>query len=149
MASIVSSKTVSAQDLQNLSYTIDTWDDGTKTLRTTPQSVAAPTKTVVTATITSGQSASAAVDLGGSSICGLICPAALTGTSLSIQGASTSGGTYTTLKDILGNAATFSFTANQAYYVDPIVTAGFQYIKILSTTNEGADRAVTLLTRPV
>jgi hypothetical protein len=104
------------------------------------------TVAVVTATITSGQTVSAVVDLGAAKVYGLICPAALTGTSLSIQGASTSGGTYTTLKNMAAAAVTFPFVANQAYYVDSAITAGFEFIKIASSGAEGADRVVTLLT---
>lgn len=107
------------------------------------------TVAVMTATITNGASVSAAVDLGASSICGLIVPASMEGTTLSIQGCDTSGGTYGTLYDANNNPATITFSATRYYYIDPLITAGWEFVKILASTTVAADRAVKLMTRPV
>jgi hypothetical protein len=106
---------------------------------------------VLTATIANGATLSDVVDLGASAVCGMILPT-LTGTTLSIQGCDTSGGTYATLKDINGTAATITVAtvgAGAYLYLDPLMTAGWQYIKLLSQAAEGSARSIKLLIRPV
>lgn len=109
------------------------------------------TPVAVVATIANGATLSDAVALGPAVICGMILPT-LTGTTLSIQGCDTSGGTYATLKDINGVAATITVAtvgAGAYLYIDPLITAGWPYVKLLSQAAEGAARAIKLLVRPV
>lgn len=104
---------------------------------------------VLTATIANGDTLSDVVDLGGAAVYGIVLPT-LTGTTLSIQGCDTAGGTYVTLKSIAGAAATITVAtvgAGAYLYLDPSMTAGWPYLKLLSQAAEGAARSIKLLTR--
>lgn len=107
-----------------------------------------PVVTLATASITSGNTASATIDLMGATLCGIHLPAALTGTSLSFQIASASGGTYQTLQK---NGGDFALPVTQGRYVslDPATFAGVQFLKIVSSAAEAANRTLTLAVRPV
>lgn len=104
---------------------------------------------VKTATIANGGTASAAVELGASAVLAIEMPAAFTGTTLSIHGCSTSGGTFAALKDAAGTANSFVVAANDRIWVDPRLTAGWSWVKVVSGSAEGAERIVSLLCRPV
>ncbi len=107
-----------------------------------------PIVALVSATITSASTTSAAIDLMGATLCGVHMPAAFTGSSLSFSVASAAGGTYQTLQR---NGSDYSLSVAQGKYIslDPSLFAGVQFIKIISGSAEGADRALTLAVRPV
>ncbi len=102
-----------------------------------------------TATILSGQTTSAEVDLCGTQLVGLYVPAAITGTSVKLLAAPVSGGTFVTVQS---SGADFTLTVAASKYV-PIenlaVVAGLRFIKLVSASTEAADRVITLSTRPV
>jgi hypothetical protein len=104
------------------------------------------------ATITSGQSASAAVDLSGNVLCGLFMPASLTGTSFTLQASTSLTGTYQTVqKDEAGGGDyTITYTANKYVPLTNLaITAALRFIKLVSSSSEGADRSILLAVRPV
>ena len=104
----------------------------------------------LTATIASGQTTSGEIDLSGTTLCGFILPAALTGTALSLQMTNVSGGTYVAVQD--GTGVSLSVAVTAGVYV-PItnlaVTAGLRFVKVVSNASEGAARSIILVTRPV
>jgi len=104
--------------------------------------------TDLTATIAASGTTSGEVDLRGGTLCGIHMPAAFTGTSLSFTVATASGGTFKTLQR---NGADYSVPVTQGKYVslDPSVFAGVRVLKFVSGSAEGADRTLTLATRPV
>lgn len=102
-----------------------------------------------TITIASNTTTSAVVDLGASALLGIEVPAALDGTTLALHGASTSGGTYGAIRDADGVAVSITTAAGYKHYLDPAITAGWPYIKIVTGTVQTADRSFTLLVRPV
>ena len=104
--------------------------------------------TIKTATIANGATVSDVVDLGPSALLAIEMPAAFTGTTLAIHGCSTSGGTYG-LINLPGFTNPVTVAASGKYSIDPLLTAGWPYIKVVSSGAEGASRAVTLLIRPV
>lgn len=101
------------------------------------------------ATIASGASESGAIDLNGTSIVGIYTPATMTGTSLSLKAATGEAGTYVQVEDGAGNL--LSKTISGAEYVpfNPADTVGVQFVKIVSSGIEGADRSLTLALRQV
>lgn len=103
-----------------------------------------------TASIASGQTTSGEIDLGGCALVGVFMPAAFTGTTLKIQTAPASGGTFVTLQD--GAGSDYSLTVAASKYV-PVsnlaIVAGMRFIKFVSGSSEAADRTITLATRPV
>lgn len=105
------------------------------------------TKTA-TITIATSDTTSDVVDLGASAVLGIELPAAITGTTLAIHGCSTSGGTFGVLRDSAGIANAFTVTASGKYWLDPAITAGWPYLKVVMAA-QAADRVITLLCRPV
>jgi hypothetical protein len=105
------------------------------------------TKTA-TITIATSTTISAVVELGASALLGIEMPAAFTGTTLAIHGCSTSTGTFSVLT--LANFTNpISVAADGRYSIDPALTAGWPYIKLVSGTAEVANRSISLLCRPV
>ena len=109
-------------------------------------------QTIAEAIILSGATTSQEIDLFGYTLMGFHLPAAFTGTTLKIQTATVSGGTFQTAFDAVNNAD-FSFAIAAGKYVSipdfANITAGMRFIKIVSGSAEGADRTITLAVRPV
>lgn len=100
------------------------------------------TKTV---TIASGQTVSAAVDLGGLALVGIDVPA-VTGATLGFK-RSADGVNYRTAKDESGAAITWVVASDELLYFSPpkIITGS---IKLVSGQMEAVDRTFTLLLVP-
>ena len=106
-----------------------------------------------TATIALNGSLSAAVDLTGLVLVGLQMPAAWTAASITLQ-ASADGTTYGDFKDYAGNEYTLTVTVSDYLHLDFVELMGVRYIKVRSGTsasavNQGASRAITLVTMPI
>ena len=110
--------------------------------------IAAPEAESRTATIANGATASDAVNIAGLAVLGIEMPAAFTGITLAIHGCSTSGGTFR-LISLIGVSNPITVAAGGGYSIEPLLTAGWPYIKVVSGSAEGAQRLVTLLVRPV
>lgn len=97
----------------------------------------------VTASIASGDTESAVLNLGGFALTGIFLPAAFTGTTLTFEAAPTAGGTFVPVTDQAGDP--ISYTVAQGTYVaiDPKDFQGIQFIKLVSGSTEGADRTLT------
>lgn len=74
-------------------------------------------------------------------------PAALTGTTLSIQG-SQDGSTFGDIW-IDGIAFSITVTTSKVYQISPRTTIGLKAIKLVSGSAEGADRTILLTTMKV
>jgi hypothetical protein len=103
--------------------------------------------------IANGESLSGSVGLGGSTMVGIVMPATWTAANLTVQ-ASHDGATYNNLYDDLGTEVTVTAAASRYIALDPSVFAGIRYLKVRSGTsgsavNQGGDRTITLVTRPV
>ena len=109
--------------------------------------LAAPETEIRTVTIANGQTVSDAEDLAGLAVLGIELPA-FTGTTLAIHGCSTIGGTYR-LITMVGVSNPITVASNGGYSLDPLLTAGWPFIKVVSGTAEVANRDITLLCRPV
>jgi hypothetical protein len=101
----------------------------------------------LSATIASGQTTSAEIDLLGGTLVGILFPAAMTGSTLKIQVASASGGTFETLQkdEVGGGDYTITVSAGKAVPLTNLaVLKGWRFIKLVSGSSEGADRILTL-----
>lgn len=98
----------------------------------------------LTATITSGQTKSAAVHALGGSIVAIETPAALTGTALSFEG-SRDGSTYVPLYDETNTALSVTVGTSRGYAIPPYWFKGWTFIKVVSNAAEGADRSIVLV----
>lgn len=103
-------------------------------------------------TIASGQTTSDPIDLAGTDLCGIEFPAAMTGTTLKVQMASSFNGTYKTVqKDEVGGGD-YTITVTAGKYVPLInlaITAGLRFIKLVSGSTEAADRTIVIAARPL
>lgn len=104
----------------------------------------------LTAVIASGQTTSGEIDLAGCDLCGLFMPASFTGTTIKIQAAPASGGTFVTVQDGAGSDYSLAVAASKYIPVSNLaIVAGLRFIKLVSGSSEGADRTITLAARPV
>ena len=127
-------------------------------LRATDLPVTLPANTLATvnATIANGASLSGVVDIGeGKTLCAIDMPADWTAANLTFQASTASDGTFDNLYDQYGTEKTV--TADEDRYIaldDPAFWLGVRYIKVRSGTaasavNQGAERVITLVTKPV
>ena len=100
----------------------------------------------VDVTIASGQTVSNAVNCLGTVLVGIQTPAALTGTSLTFQ-VSDAGVTFFDYYNAAGNQVTVAMSVDKRIGLLPADFAGIQYIKLVSSSAEGAERKFTLIFR--
>lgn len=106
----------------------------------------------ITATIAAGESLSTVVELGVSTMCGVVLPAAWTAAKVSFE-SSVDGVTFGPVYDmagVIGSAA--NQAANDVISVDPARFLGFSYIKIRSgvpgaLVNQVDSRTLTVIAR--
>jgi hypothetical protein len=103
----------------------------------------------VVCTWTSASATSDATHIGDAAVLALELPATFTGTTLAIHGCSTSGGTFAALQDAAATVVSITVAADKRIYLDPVITAGWPWIKLVSGASEAAGRTVNLMTRPV
>jgi len=108
-----------------------------------------------TVTISSGQTTSEVLSTelitnGEYQLHALEFPAALTGTTMTFQGARDSDGTYVTIREV-GGASAYSITiaASSGVTLDPRVFATWPFIKLVSGSSEGADRSIVCHLREI
>ncbi len=99
-----------------------------------------------TATVLSGATSSDAIQLNGFGLVGLILPSALTSTTMTFTG-SQDGTTYTALYNTSGSLLTVTVAASRIILFVPGDLVGVNYIKLVFGTAEGADRAISSISR--
>ena len=96
-------------------------------------------------TILNTQTESGAIDTVGMALCGILLPAAFTGTAITFLVSDALGGTYVPLHStISGTLLTYTVVAGKFYAIDPKDFQGVRFLKIKSGSAEGADRTVKL-----
>lgn len=100
-------------------------------------------------TIASGGTVSSEADLVGLSVCGIVMPATFTGTVVTFQTSTSSGGTFQGLYDYTNTAVGATVTQGRNYSLNPANFAAWRYVKAVSGSAEGGDRIVTLICRQV
>lgn len=101
------------------------------------------------ATIATGQTASAEVDLFGFTLVGLFIPSTFDGTTLTFTVATESGGTFVTLQTA-GADLTITTAASKYVALDPSLFAGVRWFKIVAGSSQTTtDTVITLSKRPV
>lgn len=109
-----------------------------------------------TVTIANGASLSGAIDLGSSSLAGILMPSAWTAAGLSFAVSTSLAGTYVPLWNAIGSEYTVpsaSAVASQFIVLPVADFLGIQFIKVRSGTagsavNQGASRDLVLVTVP-
>ena len=103
------------------------------------------------ASITSGQSLSAQVDIGPGRLVGLIVPAAWTAANITFQVSADGGATWNNLFTYLGAEFTVVSVVGQFNAIDPTLLKGVLSLKVRSGTSaspvtQGSTVSVTLVT---
>lgn len=95
----------------------------------------------VSASIANGQQISATIATGGAELCGIIIPAAFTGTALTFLACNTSSGTFVPVYNASG---VVSYTVAPSRYVsiNPNDFHGVAFLQIQSGSAEGAARTL-------
>jgi hypothetical protein len=107
--------------------------------------------TTIAATISSGQSLSSEIDLGGYRNIAIQMPSSWDTANLTFQGSTVSSGTFQNIYDSAGNELTLIAAASHAIADIPEL-APFRYIKIRSGTsgtpvNQSANRTITVIAK--
>lgn len=103
-----------------------------------------------TVTITSGQTQSGAVDLDGTTLCGLLLPSTFDGTTITFQTSDTLAGTYVDIQDGTGASASVTCAASKYIALDPLAFAGIRFLKLTAGTSQSTtDTIIILATRPL
>lgn len=100
----------------------------------------------VTFTIASGQTTSAAVNMGACTMAAIVTPAALTGTSFTFTQAS-DGGTYTPVYDEYNSVKTVAVGTSRTILIAPVDYWIGGYWKIVSSGAEGGTRTIKVICR--
>lgn len=93
--------------------------------------------------IANGATESDAIAQQGFALCGILFPAAFTGTTVTFEACDTVGGTYVPVKSSTSGTP-LSYTVAQATYqaIDPKDFHGINFLKIKSGASEGAARSL-------
>jgi hypothetical protein len=114
-----------------------------------------PKASYPSATIASGASTSAAIDLHGCELCGVFLPATFDGTTLKLQAAPAYDGTYVTVENGAASSADVTLTASAHSKYVPLAAAdrdavrGLRFIKFVAGTGQTTtDTILTLAVKP-
>ncbi len=100
----------------------------------------------LTTTISVGQTDSAAIDLSGLELVGFYIPTNFTATSISIQTAPSTSGTYVAAQDGYGSTYTITVAANKYIPISNFnVVAGLRFIKLTAGTAQASTDAIITL----
>lgn len=94
------------------------------------------------AIIANGQQESATINQGGFSLCGVLIPAAFTGTSISFEASIDNVTFYPVYNTIAGVLLSYVVAPSRYIAIDPKDFHGIQYLKIKSGSAEGAARTL-------
>jgi hypothetical protein len=110
---------------------------------------------IVEGSIDSGSNTSSVIDCGfwkddKSQLVGLYFPNTFSSNSGTFTSSDESSGTFNTIKSV-GGASNYSITISTGCYVpvDPEVFSGASFIKLVTSSNQTADRTVKFVIRPV
>jgi hypothetical protein len=100
----------------------------------------------ITATISSGQTISAGVNLFGTRLVGLVVPAGLTSTALTFLVSDDGITYYPLMQNVDGDVLTITVDATaKAYPLNPWIFAAWSFIKLVGGSIEAADRTFKLI----
>jgi len=99
-----------------------------------------------TVTIANGAQLSGALDCGGMSLVGIITPAALTGTAMTLQG-SHDNSTFNDVNNSAGTQVSITVAASRFIALNPDDFVSFRYLKLKSGSAEGAERIIRCVLR--
>ncbi len=100
--------------------------------------------------IANGAATSSAADTGGGVLAGFYAPASMTGATVSFTGSIDGGGTYVPIRDNTGTLITVTLNAAASFYsIRSVLPFGLDFVKVVSASNEAAERTLTLIFQQV
>ncbi len=88
------------------------------------------------------------IDLTGTTLVGIVWPAAMTNTAAYFMMASASGGTYVPITYSSGTSINIPVLASGTYTaIDPTLFNGIHFLKVTTAANEGANRTLTIISK--
>lgn len=107
---------------------------------------------LVSVSISSGQSLSPSVDLGGLRLFGIVMPSAWTTANLTFQMSQDGGVTWNNMYDTNGTEIVAQASTSRYIAFDPILFSGVQMLRLRSGTSssavaQGSDRVLQILLR--
>lgn len=100
-----------------------------------------------TTTIANAGTKSAAINMGGLGLVGIVIPAAFTGTALTFEVCDTADGTFAPLYNSSNTLVSMTIAQGRSYAVDPALFQGYAFIKFVSGSAESAARTITYTLR--
>lgn len=98
-----------------------------------------------TATIAASSATSGEVDLEGGKLVGVIMPAAWDAATLSVQASTASGGTFADVYSSAGAQVSWTVAASQYIAIDPATVGGVEFVKLVSSATQTAQRDLTVI----
>lgn len=102
----------------------------------------------VVMTILNGQTASNAIDVRGSSLVGLVMPAAFTATDINLEGSLDNSAFKQLINKDLADLV-LTFQADDYVLFVPTDFLGVQFFRLNAASSQGADRVFTAILRPM
>jgi hypothetical protein len=96
-------------------------------------------------TIANNAAVSNGVDLGGGTLVGFLCPAALTNTAFDVQVSFDNGTNFYDVDTLKSLTATVS----EVTHINPADSIGMSFVRLQGSGNEGAERTIKLIYVPV
>jgi hypothetical protein len=103
-------------------------------------------------TIEAAGTESGVMDLGGTTLIGLLIPASFEGTQIKIEGAiDESGvvGTFFTLANVAGDIPLIQVQAERFLFYTASDLVAIRYIKIIAQTTQASEREIKVISRPL
>jgi hypothetical protein len=89
-----------------------------------------------------------AIDLGGTTISGIVWPSAITNTNANFTMAPIAAGTYVPVMYASGSSIGVIYTSGSYTTLDQTLFRGARFIKVVFPANEGANRVITVISNP-
>lgn len=103
-----------------------------------------PSTNSKTITIASGTDTSDEIDAQTQSLVSILLPDTFTGATLTLEGKISRDDSFQTITDTEGASYSIAVGNGNAVPIDPVLTTGFNFIRIVSGGNEAAERSITV-----
>jgi len=101
------------------------------------------------AIIASSGTQSTGIFMGGLSLCGLVMPTLWTSATISLQMTYDNGANWHDVYDNDGTAISFTVGTSRYVKIDPADFAGINYLRLVSSAPQAAERSIVIVARPV
>lgn len=101
----------------------------------------------VTFTIANAADTSGALNCANKALVGILMPSTLTSVTFDIEGSIDGINFFPMINNYGSGISAIPFVADTLYSIDPSLTLPYQYVRIVTASNEDAERTFTAITR--